>query len=168
MHNSIPCLGYPSRAAAIRALHAEGRTYQQIGEAAGVGSGFISWVIRQGEPNPRPEPRRVHRAKLDPNHIVKGVLPKEVVPLRQPPRASSVARGRTIQAMQSTRYRLQRGDGQYLRLDAGGYVERVEHSWIGFANQLKRLRELRPELADLIAVPVPPPSRGLFNPTAVR
>lgn len=166
MRNEIPALDYPSRSAAVRALQSEGRSYKQIAEAVGVDNAFVHAVMNKAEPSARRAPP--HRAKVDPNHIVRGVLPKGVAPSRQPLPASDKMRGRTIQAMTQPRYRLQRADGLYLRLDAGGFVEGTANSWIGFARQLRRLTQLHPEFGGLAVVTVLPPSRGAFNPTATR
>lgn len=144
----LPTLGYSSQAAAIRALAAQGLSPNAITARTGLSARRIYLVLeRDPPPVERAEPRKPHRAVVDPNKIVSGVLPPSARrALREIQSASPERMTRNVRARDGVRYRLQAADGKYLRFDTHGHAERAVDGWVGFGHQLKRLLELRPEL----------------------
>lgn len=167
MSSEIPTLGFKSRTEAIRAMAEQGFSHGQIAKAAEIEPRLVRHVL-EVVPEPKAkakvsDPRKPHREVVDPNKIVSGVLAKSVRSLREARPASPESWGRTIQSLQQTRFRLQRDDGHYLRLDTEGFIADRAYAWIGFAHQLQALLKKRPDLAALTVERVPPQSRGAYR-----
>lgn len=170
----IPCIGYPSRSAAVRALRAEGKTPHQIVLRTGLSAKVVDTLLTtefagirelfSGLP-PR-ETRAVDRVPLDVNGVVVGVLPAAARASRTADirRASGDRAAREHKAKTLPRYLLRQGD-QFLHMSGQGLTSSRQHAWMGFKANLPAIRKLNPAAEQMTPVEVPPPSRGEYRPT---